>query len=120
MDSMAAYVSSIEAGKIKALALAGQERWSKLPDLPTVSESGLPGFEASVWYALLAPNGTPADVVAKLNAATNKYLNSANGKSFLDNLGVTIAGGTPDQLKAFISSELSKWAPVIKAANINF
>jgi tripartite-type tricarboxylate transporter receptor subunit TctC len=95
IDSMAAYVSSIETGKIKALAMAGPERWSKLRDVPTVSESGLPGFEASVWYALLAPNGIAPDVISKLNAAANKYLSSGNGKAFLDNLGVTIAGGTP-------------------------
>ena len=117
---MAAYVASIEAGKIKALAIAGQSRWSLLPNLPTVSESGLPGFEASVWYALLAPAGTPPDVVAKLNAAMNEYLRSAEAKQFLDKLGVTIAGGTPDQLKDFTAAELEKWAPIVKAANINF
>jgi tripartite-type tricarboxylate transporter receptor subunit TctC len=120
IDSMAAYVPAIEAGKIKAIAIAGQSRWSKLPDVPTVSESGLPGFEASVWYALLAPKGTSPEIVAKLNAATNAYLRSAKAESFLNNLGVTIAGGTPDQLKTFIASELGKWRPIIKAANISF
>jgi tripartite-type tricarboxylate transporter receptor subunit TctC len=120
IDSMAAYVPAIEAGKIKALAIAGQSRWTKLPDLPTVAESGLPGFEASVWYALLAPKGTSPEIVAKLNAATNAYLHSAKAETFLTNLGVTIAGGTPDQLKAFITSEVGKWAPIIKAANISF
>jgi len=88
--------------------------------VPTVAESGLPGFEASVWYALLAPRGTPPEIVAKLNAATNAYLHSAKAESFLNNLGVTIAGGTPDQLKTFIASELGKWGPIIKAANISF
>ena len=120
MDSMAAYVPSVEAGKIKALAIAGPNRWSKLPNVPTASESGLTGFEASVWYALLAPAGTPPDVTAKLNLATNEYLRSAGAKAFLDNLGVQIAGGTPDQLKAFTASELEKWAPIIKSANISF
>jgi tripartite-type tricarboxylate transporter receptor subunit TctC len=120
MDSMAAYVPSVEAGKIKALAIAGPNRWSKLPNVPTASESGLTGFEASVWYALLAPAGTPPDVTAKLNLATNEYLRSAGAKTFLDNLGVQIAGGTPDQLKAFTASELEKWAPIIKSANISF
>jgi tripartite-type tricarboxylate transporter receptor subunit TctC len=120
IDSMAAYVPAIEAGKIKALAIAGQSRWSKLPDVPTVAESGLPGFEASVWYAVLAPKGTSPEIVAKLNAATNAYLHSAKAESFLNNLGVTIAGGTPEQLKSFIASELGKWGPIIKAANISF
>jgi tripartite-type tricarboxylate transporter receptor subunit TctC len=120
MDSMAAYVPFIEGGKIKALAIAGPNRWSKLPNVPTASESGLPGFEASVWYALFAPTGTPPDVTAKLNAATNEYLRSAKANAFLDNLGVKIAGGTPDQLKVFTASELEKWAPIIKSANISF
>jgi tripartite-type tricarboxylate transporter receptor subunit TctC len=120
IDSMAAYVPPIQAGKIKPLAMAGQSRWSKLPDIPTVSESGLPGFEASVWYAVLAPKGTSSEIVAKLNAATNAYLQSATGKSYLDNLGVTTAGGTPEQLKDFTTSEIAKWSPIIKAANISF
>jgi tripartite-type tricarboxylate transporter receptor subunit TctC len=120
MDSMAAYVPSVQAGQIKALAIAGSQRWSKLPDVPTASESGLPGFEASVWYALLAPSGTPPDVIAKLNAATNDYLRSATAKQFLDNLGVQIAGGTPNDLETFSSAELEKWAPIIKSAGIKF
>ena len=120
IDSMAAYVPAIEAGKIKALAIAGQSRWSKLPNVPTVSESGLPGFEASVWYAVLAPKGTSPEIITKLNAATNAYLHSEKAESFLNNLGVTIAGGTPEQLKSFTTSELGKWGPIIKAANISF
>jgi tripartite-type tricarboxylate transporter receptor subunit TctC len=120
IDSMAAYVPSIQAGKIKALAIAGQERWSKLPDVPTVSQSGLQGFEASVWYALLAPAGTSPQIVEGLNAATNTYLHSANAQSFFSNLGIVVGGGTPDQLKDFMASELGKWGPIIKAANISF
>ena len=120
MDSMAAYVPTVQSGQIKALAVAGSQRWSKLSAVPTASESGLPGFEASVWYALFAPAGTPADVVAKLNAATNDYLKSEKAKTFFDNLGVQIFGGTPDDLKAFTASELKKWGPIIKEADIKF
>jgi tripartite-type tricarboxylate transporter receptor subunit TctC len=120
MDSMAAYVSNVQDGTIKALAIAGGKRWSKLPDVPTASESGLPGFEASVWYAILAPAGTPPDVIARLNAATNDYLKSYKAKEFFDKLGVESSGGTPDQAKAFIAAEIAKWEPVIKAANIQF
>lgn len=120
MDSMAAYVPTVQGGQIKALAVAGSQRWSKLPDVPTASESGLPGFEASVWYALFAPAGTSADVVAKLNAVTNDYLKSEKAKTFFDNLGVQIAGGTADDLKAFTASELQKWEPIIKSADIKF
>jgi tripartite-type tricarboxylate transporter receptor subunit TctC len=120
MDSMGAYVSTVQGGQVKALAMAGAQRWSKLPNVATASESGLPGFEASVWYALLAPTGTPADVVAKLNAAVNGYLKSDKAKSLFDDIGIQPAGGTPQNLKEFMASEVQKWAPIIKAANIKF
>lgn len=120
MDSMAAYVPTVQSGQIKALAVAGAQRWSKLPDVMTASESGLPGFEASVWYALLAPAGTPADIVAKLNTAANAYLKSDKAKSLFDDLGIQPAGGTPQDLKAFMATETQKWSPIIKAANIRF
>ena len=119
-DSMAAYVSTIQSGQIKALAMAGAQRWPKLANVATVSESGLPGFEATVWYALLAPAGAPDDVVAKLNAAANSYLKSDKATSLFDDLGLQPAGGTPQDLKAFIASEVQKWAPIIKAADIKF
>jgi tripartite-type tricarboxylate transporter receptor subunit TctC len=119
-DSMAAYVSTIQGGQIKALAMAGARRWPKLPDVATVSESGLPGFEATVWYALLVPTGTPADVIAKLNAGVNDYLKSDKAKTLFDDLGLQAAGGTPQELKDFMASEVQKWAPIIKAAGIKF
>jgi tripartite-type tricarboxylate transporter receptor subunit TctC len=120
MDSMPAYVSNVQDGTVKALAIAGSKQWSKLAQVPTATTSGLPGFEASVWYAVLAPKGTPPDVVARLNSATNRYLASDRAKATLDVLGVSIDGGTPDDLKAFTATEIAKWQPIIKAANISF
>ena len=120
MDSMGAYVPTVQGGQVKALAMAGAQRWSKLPNVATAAESGLPGFEASVWYALLAPTGTPADIVAKLNAATNDYLKSEKAKTLFDNIGIQPAGGTPQDLKEFMASEVKKWAPIVKEANIKF
>lgn len=120
MDSMAGYVAMVNSGQIKALAIASEKRWDKLPNVPTASESGLPGFEASVWYALLAPTGTPADIIAKLNAATNDYLKSEKSKTLFDSIGVQAVGGTPEHLKAFTATELKKWAPVIQQAGIKF
>jgi tripartite-type tricarboxylate transporter receptor subunit TctC len=119
-DSMAAYVSTIQSGQIKALAMAGTQRWPKLSNVATTSESGLPGFEATVWYALLAPTGTSADIVAKLNAAVNGYLKSDKAKSLFDDLGIQPAGGTPQDLREFMASEVQKWSPIIKAADIKF
>lgn len=120
MDSMAAYVPQVKEGKLRALALASSKRWASLPDVPTVSESGLPGFEASVWYALLAPAGTPQDVISKLNAATNEFLRTPQAKDMFEKLGVEAAGGSPDDLKKFVSEELEKWEPIIRGANITF
>lgn len=117
---MAAYVPTIQNGKIRALGIASTSRFAGLPDVPTVSEAGLSGFEASVWYAVLAPAGTPADVVEKLNAATNDFLKTAQTKEFFEKLGIEAAGGTPDDLKGFIRAETEKWAPIVKNANISF
>ncbi|RAI35131.1 Bug family tripartite tricarboxylate transporter substrate binding protein [Rhodoplanes serenus] len=120
MDSMAAYVPNIREGKLKALAIAGATRWSGLPEVPTAAESGLPGFEAAVWYALLVPTGTPAAVVERLNAATNGFLATDAAKRMFEQLGVVAAGGTPQDLAAYTAAEIQKWGPVIKAADISF
>jgi tripartite-type tricarboxylate transporter receptor subunit TctC len=120
IDSMAAYIPSVKEGKLRALALGSSKRWSGLLDVPTVSESGIPGFEASVWYALLAPTGTSAETVSKLNGAVNDFLATAQAKEMFENLGIETAGGTPDQLKTFITSEIEKWSPIVKGANISF
>jgi tripartite-type tricarboxylate transporter receptor subunit TctC len=120
MDSMAPYVSNVQEVKLRALAIAGSSRWPNLPDVPTVAESGLPGFEASVWYALLAPAGTPPAVVAKLNAAANDFLKTSKAKDLFGKLGVQAAGGTPAHLKKFVVDEIEKWGPIVKGANISF
>jgi tripartite-type tricarboxylate transporter receptor subunit TctC len=120
MDSMAPYVSNVQQGKLRALAIAGTSRWPGLPDVPTVAESGLPGFEASVWYALLTPAGTPPDVVAKLNAAVNDFLKASKAKDLFSKLGVQAVGGTPADLKKFVADEIEKWGPIVKGANISF
>jgi tripartite-type tricarboxylate transporter receptor subunit TctC len=120
MDSMAAYVPNVQEGKLRALALASSKRWPNLPDVPTVAEAGLPGFEASVWYALLAPAGTPQEVIGKLNAATNEFLKSPATQEMFAKLGIETVGGAPEALQAFMRSEVEKWAPIIKEAGITF
>ena len=120
MDSMAPYIPFVRDGKIKALAIASSQRWSELPDVPTVAESGLPGFEASVWYAILVPAKVPNEIVDKLNAATNAWLKEPKAKEFLATFGAETAGGSPADLKTFTQAEIEKWGPIIKAAKINF
>src|SRR5258706_13833135 len=86
------------------------------PDVPTMAEAGLPGYETSTWGGLLAPAGTPKDVVAKLNAEWNKALALPDVKERINGAGIEIAGGTPAQFTAFIQSEMTKWAKVAKDA----
>jgi tripartite-type tricarboxylate transporter receptor subunit TctC len=120
MDAMTPYVPQVQDGTLRALAITGATRWSLLPNVPTVSESGLPGFEASVWYCLLAPTGIPGEVVAKLNAATNDYLKTAKARELFEKIGVLASGGTPADLKTFIDQEIDKWGPVVRDAKMEF
>jgi tripartite-type tricarboxylate transporter receptor subunit TctC len=120
IDSMAAYVTNVQDGKIRALAVASSKRWPKLPDTPTVSEAGIPGFEASVWYAVLAPKGVSPEIVSAMNAHANAFLAEPKTKELFAELGIEPSGGTPAQLTGFIESEIEKWGPVIEASGIKF
>jgi tripartite-type tricarboxylate transporter receptor subunit TctC len=119
MDFMPSYVPLAREGKIRALAVTTTQRSSDLPDVETVQDAGFRGFEATAWYALAAPAGTPNEVIDKLNAATNAFLKSPKGEDVLARLGMQAVGGSPADLKAFIASELQKWGPVVKEANIS-
>ena len=120
MDSLAPYVALIQDKKLRGLAIAGAKRWRLLPDVPTVGESGFSGLEAAVWYALLAPTGTAPEIIAKLNAAGNAYLKTKAAEELFERLGIEAAGGTPEELKAFVAAEMERWSPIIKAAKIEF
>jgi len=115
-DNLPSSLPQIKAGKLRAIAVTSLKRSPALPDVPTISESGLPGFEASSWFGLLAPAGTPAAVVARLNAEVNKWLQSAEGREQLLAQGAQAAGGTPEQFVAHIRAETDKWAKVVKAS----
>ncbi len=108
----------VRSGKLRALAVSSAKRSPLLPEVPTMAEAGLPGFEAGVWWALMAPAGTPKDIVAKLNAETLKALADPTAKSRLEALGAAVTPSSPEQLGAFLHGETAKWAQVIKAANI--
>jgi tripartite-type tricarboxylate transporter receptor subunit TctC len=117
-DLLPTQIPQLKAGKYAGIAITSAQRSAALPDLPTVAESGFPGFEASSWNALLAPAGTPVDVIGKLNAAVNAYLASDKGKQELAKFDMQMGGGSPEDLRAFMASEVAKWGPIIKAANI--
>lgn len=120
MDSIGGYMPNIESGDVAALAIASTTRFAPLADVPTVAEAGMPGFEASVWYAVLAPKDTPPAVLARMNRAIAAYLATADASAFYRRLGVEAGGGSPADLKAFIAREQAKWAPVIAGNNIQF
>jgi tripartite-type tricarboxylate transporter receptor subunit TctC len=112
------YVSMVNAGQLRGLAVTSSKRSEQLPDVPTAEEAGFPGFEATAWYVLAAPAGTPPDIIQKINAVVNDYIRSEKGKQQFYTLDMQAAGGTPAEATAFIASEMVKWAPVIKKANI--
>ena len=109
-------VPYIRAGKMKALAVTSKSRMPQLPDVPTVIESGLAGFEVTSWQAVAAPKGTPKDIIAKLQADIAKGLRTADiAKRFADQ-GFDIVVNTPEQASAFFKSEIDRWATVVKAS----
>jgi len=118
MDFMPSYLPLVAGGKVRALAVTTSGRATQLPDVPTVQEAGFKGFEATAWYAIVAPTGTPPDIVTRLNDAVNAFLRSDKGKAILEQNALQGVGGSPDDLKAFIAGELAKWGPVIAAAKI--
>lgn len=113
------FVPQVLSGMLRGLAVTSLKREPELPDVPTADESGFPGFEASGWFALFAPAGTPADIVAKINRGVNEFLQSDAGKKQLGKIWMTPMGGTPQQLADYIKSENAKWGPIIKQANIS-
>src|SRR3954453_10641006 len=119
-DQIVNAVPQINGGAIKAYAIATPERNPSLPDLPTTTEAGLPAFQAQAWNAIFAPKGTPADVVAKLNAAGGKALDDEGVRKRLHDLGSVIPGPadrTPAALGTLVKNEIAKWTPVLKPVN---
>ncbi|MFO1313003.1 MAG: tripartite tricarboxylate transporter substrate binding protein [Burkholderiales bacterium] len=116
--SIASGMPHIQGGKVRGLAVTSAQRSPALPDVPTVAESGFPGFEANGWLGILVPNGTPPDVIAKLNAEIGKVMQSADMKKQLLAQGVEARTSTPEQFGAFIKSETAKWGKIIADAGI--
>ncbi len=112
----ASVVGHIHGGKVRAIAVTTLKRTSILPDLPTMDEAGLKGFEASTWHGLVAPAGTPPQVIAVLHDAAVKALHDPGVQASLGRLGVDIVGDTPDEFKAYIAAEIPKWTAIVKAS----
>ncbi len=115
---VAAVVPHIQSGKLRALGVTSAQRFDGLPDVPTLNEAGVPGYEASGWLGLMAPAGTPPDVILTLNQAAAKALANPDLRLRLMNLAVTPDAGSSEQYRAFLQSEVGKWARVLRAGNI--
>ena len=108
----------VQAGKLNALAVTGAKRTSLLPDLPTVAESGVPGYAAVGWFGLLAPAKTPAAIVAKLSADANKVLAEPDVKRRMQIVGAEPSGDTPREFASFIREDQAKWSKLMKERGI--
>ncbi len=115
-DNMPSALPQVKGGTLKALAVTTATRSPAMPDLPTVAEAGVPGFEASSWFGVFAPAGTPKEIVAKLQTEIARILKSPEMTERLAQQGAVAVGNTPDEFGAYVQSELVKWAGVVKAS----
>lgn len=113
-----AVIPFVKSGQLRALAVSSGKRLEALPEVPTVAESGYPGFEADQWYGVVAPAGTPADIVRKLNTLINQALTSVELKTRLQSEGAVAMPTTPEAYGHHIGREIERWRPVVKAGNI--
>jgi tripartite-type tricarboxylate transporter receptor subunit TctC len=117
-DNMPSILSHVKGGTLRGLAVTTRQRVAATPDIPTIAESGVPGFDVFSWFGFFVPIKTPPDVIARINADTNAALAYAPVKSRFEELGANPKGSTPAELAAFLQSEIAKWGPVIREAKI--
>ena len=115
-DNIPSSLPHIKAGKLRAIATTGAKRDPALPDVPTIAESGVPGYESGVWFGLMVPAATPKDVIAKLNAAAMQAVKAPEFVKRMTDLGYNIMNGTPEEMAAMNKRDLALWAPIIKSS----
>lgn len=118
IDNPVTLVQHVKSGKLRALGVSSAQRIALAPDLPTIQESGLPGYVTGTWYGVVAPAATPKEIVAKLNAEIARILALPDVKERLLNIGLEPVGNTPEQFGAYIRSEIDKFGKLVKTANI--
>jgi tripartite-type tricarboxylate transporter receptor subunit TctC len=118
MPAFPTSVPHIKAGRLRIIAVTGAKREPTMPDVPTVAESGVPGYEFSIWFAMFAPAGTPKPIITRLNQIIVKSLATPEMREQLAKVGVNAASSTPEQLGQHLRSEVAKWAKIVKAAGI--
>jgi tripartite-type tricarboxylate transporter receptor subunit TctC len=117
-DTVTAIRSHVKSGAVRGIAVTTLARSSAVPELPTIAESGLPGYDASTWGGILAPAKTPKEAILKLNASINAALKMEDVRSRLVGAGIEIQGGTPEQFAGVIRNEIDKWGRIVKEAGI--
>ena len=117
-DAVTTMTEQVKAGKVKAIATTGKQRSDVLPDVPTVSEAGVPGYEATIWLGVMAPKGTPKAVVDTLNAAISKIASQADVKQTWSKQGAVPLVMNPSQFEKYLNDDIAKWTNVIKSAGI--
>jgi tripartite-type tricarboxylate transporter receptor subunit TctC len=116
LDNIPSALPHIKSGKLRALATTGAKRDAQLPDLPTIAEAGIAGYESGVWFGLAVPAGTPREIIAKLNAEAVKGTKSPDFVKRMTELGYNIIGSSPDQMSDMLRAEVSRWGPIVKAS----
>ena len=109
----------VKSGRLRALAVTGSQRSALMPDLPTIAESGLPGYAVTAWFGLLAPAATPVDIVTRVSAEVQKGFKTAQMKERFSSMGADPVGNSPAQFAAFLKTEMTKWAQLVKTAGIH-
>ena len=115
-DNIPSAISQVRSGKLRALATTGAKRAVSMPDLPTMIESGVPGYESTAWFGLAVPAGTPREIIARLNADGQKATKSPEFIKRMTDLGYEIVGGTAEQMASMIQDEMKRWGPIVKAS----
>ncbi|MCA0276605.1 MAG: tripartite tricarboxylate transporter substrate binding protein [Proteobacteria bacterium] len=118
-DNLPSSSAHIKGGTLRALGVTTAERAASFPDIPTIAEAGVPGYETYTWNALFAPAGTPKEAIDRLNASANKAMKDPAVIEKMNGFSARIVGSTPEELAAHVKAELAKWAPVVKNANIS-
>lgn len=114
ISSVPTLIGHVKSGKMRALAITSTKRGDDLPDVPTVAESGVRGFDAATWFGFVAPAGTPPEIVNRLNAEITKALQAADVRKKLSDQGADLMSGSPEQFGQLIKSDIARWAPVVK------
>uniref|UniRef100_Q07I48 Tripartite tricarboxylate transporter substrate binding protein n=1 Tax=Rhodopseudomonas palustris (strain BisA53) TaxID=316055 RepID=Q07I48_RHOP5 len=118
IDNLPASQPHADAGTIRPLAISSVVRWPLLPDLPTIAEAGVPGYEASAWFTIGAPAQTSKEIIGRLNTSVDKFIKTEDGTARLRKLGADPAGGSPEEMQRFVLAEIDKWGKVAQFAGI--